>query len=83
MAITKEVLKQDIDRLTADQCQQVADFIALLKFRDTPNRVEGDRHIPLNPTLLAPLATEFAEEDRNLAETGMDEYVKILGREDE
>jgi len=75
MAITKEALKQDIDRLTEDQRQQVADFIAFLKFRE--------RRITLNPTLLAPLATEFAEDDRNLAETGMDEYVQTLAQEDE
>lgn len=83
MAITKEALKQDIDRLTEDQRQQVADFIAFLKFRDTPVESLRESRITLNPTLLAPLATEFAEDDRNLAETGMDEYAKMLAQEDE
>ena len=83
MAMTTETLKQDIDRLTEDQRQQVADFIAFLKFRDTPAQSLPKHRIALDPALLAPLATEFAEEDRNLAETGMGDYVRMLGREDE
>jgi hypothetical protein len=30
--ITKETLKKDIDRLNDQQLQQIADFIAFLKF---------------------------------------------------
>jgi len=32
MPISSEALKQDLDQLTNDQLQQVADFIAFLKF---------------------------------------------------
>ena len=70
MAVTSEALKQDLDRLTQGQLQQVADFIAFLKFRDRPR-------LELTPSQLATLAKEFAdfaEEDRALAELGMRDY---------
>ncbi|MCT7974700.1 hypothetical protein [Laspinema olomoucense] len=76
MTITSETIKQDLDRLSDEQLRAVADFIAFLKFRDRRDRVN------LNATQLASLATEFAEEDRTLAEAGMDDYVELLGQED-
>ncbi|MBE9143946.1 hypothetical protein [Planktothrix mougeotii] len=75
MAITSDVLKQDIDSLTDEQLHAVADFIAFLKFRDRRHRVA------LDPNQLVSLAIEFAEEDRNLAEAGMDDYVAMLTQE--
>jgi len=77
MTISSEALKQDLDQLTRDQLQQVADFIAFLKFRDQPRR-RGT----LDPSQLAILATEFAEEDRALAEAGMVDYATMLHQED-
>jgi hypothetical protein len=77
MPIDSEVLKQDIDQLTNEQLQQVADFIAFLKFRDKRRRVV------LEPSQLAALATEFAEEDRTLAEAGMSDYAATLTQEDQ
>lgn len=74
MPITSETLKQDLDRLTDEQLQQVADFIAFLKFQDKRRRVV------LDPDRLTSLATEFAEEDRLLAEAGMSDYVTLLDR---
>ena len=78
MSISSETLKQDLDRLTTEQLQQVADFIAFLKFRDRYHH-----KIVLDSSNLASLATEFAEEDRALAEAGMKDYKVILHREDE
>jgi hypothetical protein len=77
MSISSEVLKQDLDRLTNDQLQQVADFIAFLKFRD-----KRRCQVSLDPSQLASLVTEFAEEDRAFAEVGMSDYATILDRED-
>jgi hypothetical protein len=77
MPISSEALKQDLDRLSQEQLQQVADFIAFLKFRDRHHR-----RLTLNPSQLATLATEFAQEDRALAEEGMSDYVAMLDRED-
>lgn len=76
MSISNEALKQDLDRLTRDQLQQVADFVAFLKFRDKRLRVV------LDPAQLASLSTEFAEEDHFLAEVGMSDYAAMLDRED-
>ena len=77
MPISTESIKQDLDELTTDQLQQVIDFIAFLKFQSKRRR------LLLNPEQLAPLATEFAEEDHALAEAGMDDYAEMLHREDE
>ena len=77
MTISSEALKQDLDQLTRDQLQQVADFIAFLKFRD-----QSRRRVTLDSSQLAILATEFAEEDRALAEAGMGDYATMLHQED-
>jgi hypothetical protein len=77
MPITSEAIKQDIDQLTTEQLQQVADFIAFLKFRSKRSR------IVLDPVQLASLATEFAEEDHSLAEAGMGDYAVMLAQEDQ
>ncbi|MEN9215979.1 MAG: hypothetical protein Q6K90_01500 [Gloeomargarita sp. HHBFW_bins_162] len=77
MPVTSEALKQDLDQLTTEQLQQVADFIAFLKFRDKRRR------IVLDTVQLVALATEFAEEDRFLAEAGMGDYAVMLVQEDQ
>jgi hypothetical protein len=41
MSISSEAIKQDLDRLTSEQLQQVADFVAFLKFRDRYHRKEN------------------------------------------
>ncbi|QGZ90057.1 hypothetical protein [Microcystis aeruginosa] len=76
MPVTSQALKQDLDQLTNDQLQQVADFIAFLKFQDKRRR------IILDPSQLASLATDFTEEDRIFAETGMDDYAVMLAQEE-
>ena len=77
MLATSESLKQDIEKLTDEQLQQVAEFIAFLRFQEKRKR------IILDPALLAPLATEFADEDRALAESGMGDYTDMLAQEDQ
>jgi hypothetical protein len=77
MTVSTEALKQDLDRLTHKQLQQVADFIAFLKFRNQQHY----RVIP-EPTQLAALFAEFAEEDRALAEAGISDYAVMLQQED-
>jgi hypothetical protein len=65
MSVKSEALKQELDRLTNEELQQVADFIAFLKFR------HKRCHPILNCEELAALAIDFAEEDRALAEAGI------------
>jgi hypothetical protein len=78
MPVSSEFLKQDLDRLTHRQLQQVADFVAFLKFRDR-------HHSPvmLDSTQMANLFAEFADEDRALANAGMSDYAAILQQEDQ
>ena len=76
MSTSIETLKQDLDRLTDDERQQVADFIAFLKFRHRRHR------LVIDPSQLAALAGEFAIEDRLLTEVGMDDYATMLALED-
>jgi hypothetical protein len=78
MPISSEAIKQDLDRLTQDQLQQVAEFIAFLKFRT--KRHHG---LTLQPSQLAALASEFAKEDRALAEVGIGDYATMLYQEDQ
>ena len=77
MPISSETLKQDLARLTQEQLQQVAEFIAFLKFR-----AKRDRQVRLEPTQLT-VATEFGAEDSALAEAGMSDYAVMLNLEDE
>ena len=56
--ITKESLKQELDRLNDQQLQQLADFIAFLKFQSKLSQPEPD----LNQ--IAHLYQEFADEDK-------------------
>ncbi len=67
--ITKETIKRDIDRLNDHQLKQIADFIAFIKFQTRFSQQTTDI------SQFANLYQEFAEEDRQLAETGMSEYV--------
>jgi hypothetical protein len=76
MPVSTEFLKQDLDRLTHSQLQQVADFVAFLKYR---------RHAPvmIDSTQMANLFAEFADEDCALANAGMSDYAAILQQEDQ
>ncbi len=76
MSVSSETIKRDIDLLTGDQLRQIADFIAFLRFRDQRRRTV------LEPEQLALLATEFADEDRAIAEEGMDDYAAALSQEE-
>ena len=78
MPVSTETVKQDLDRLTHNQIQQVADFIAFLKFRN-----QRQHRVVLDPIQLSKLFTEFADEDRAFTEEGMSDYVMMLHQEDQ
>lgn len=78
MPVSTEALKQDLDRLTHNQLQQVADFIAFLKFCN-----QRRHRVVLDPMQLANLFSEFADEDRAFAEEGMNDYAVMLHQEDQ
>jgi hypothetical protein len=74
MQLTHEDLTPDLANLSSQQIQQVADFIAFLKFRDRPTR-------KIAPDQFAAMA-EFADDDRAMAEAGMGDYATLLAQED-
>lgn len=78
MPVSTEAIQQDLSRLNRNQLQQVADFIAFLKFRD---RLQ--HQAVLDSAQLSELFSEFADEDRALAEEGMSEYAVMLHQEDQ
>jgi hypothetical protein len=74
--MSRDKIKQEVDQLNQVQLKQVADFIAFLKFRDR------DLDLAIDEAQLATLYAEFAEDDRELAEAGMNEYAESLRQED-
>ncbi len=76
LEITKEAIKRDIDRFNDQQLKQIADFIAFIKFQTRFSQSTTDI------SQFANLYQEFAEEDRQLAETGISEYASLLNSED-
>ncbi len=76
LEITKEAIKKDIDRFNNQQLNQVAEFIAFIKFQTRFSQQTTDI------SQFANLYQEFAEEDRQLAETGIAEYASLLNSED-
>ncbi|MEA5499001.1 hypothetical protein VB834_10155 [Limnoraphis robusta Tam1] len=76
MQVTKESLKQEIDQLNDEQLKQIAEFIEFIKFRSRFNQKV------VNLEQFASLYQEFADEDKELAEMGMADYVEQLRQED-
>ena len=79
MSVTsvKEQVSQALDTLSEAELQQVADYVAFLRFRARLSPLPvGDA------AQLATLYAEFADEDRALAEEGLDEYRAQLHDED-
>jgi hypothetical protein len=77
MSITKEKLKQEIEQFNDEQLQQIAEFIEFIKFRSRFHQKVVDVH------QFASLYQEFAQEDRELAEEGIADYIKELQKEDQ
>lgn len=76
MIVLKEVITQKLENLNEQQLQQVADFVAFLKYK---NRIAS---LKIDEKQMAVLYQEFNKEDRNLAEEGIGEYAKSLHKED-
>ncbi len=76
MVALKDVITQELEALNEEQLKQIADFIAFLKFRTRFASLQADEN------QIAALYSEFAEEDRQLAEEGIDEYAELLRQED-
>ncbi len=77
MISTKEKVVTELAELNDTQLQTVAEFLEFLKFRER-RKFETQ----FDDVELEALYTEFAEEDRDLAEFGLSEYAANLERED-
>lgn len=77
MSITKEKLQQEIEQFNDEQLQQIAKFIEFIKFRSRFHQKAVTLH------KFATLYQEFAQEDQQLAEEGMSDYIGQLQKEDQ
>jgi hypothetical protein len=73
----KERVTQALNGLSETELEQVAEFLAFLRFRA---RLKA--RPPLDETQCASLYAAWADEDRVLAEEGLSDYVAGLGKED-
>ena len=69
----KDLIQQELEKLDLEPLKQVFEFIAFLKFR-----ARLVTNLAVDESNLATLYSEFAEEDRQLAELGMSEYAELL-----
>ena len=76
MPALKELLSQELDKLNEEQLKEVSDFIAFLKFRSRNISWQIDKN------KMSAIYNEFAQEDRQLAEAGLEEYAELLTQED-
>ncbi|OQY45029.1 MAG: hypothetical protein DRR08_13650 [Candidatus Parabeggiatoa sp. nov. 2] len=74
----KEEVVQILDELSEIELKQVIEYVSFLKFR---LRIKAISPAP-EVSQLAKLYAEFAEEDRQLAEEGMEDYTASLVKED-
>lgn len=75
--MTKEEIVQTVDQLSPSELEQLAQFLAFIKYRSRATTVPS-----LDESQLAALYAECAEEDRELAEEGMSDYAVALAQED-
>ena len=75
MTIKEQVL-EEIKTLNEAEIKAVSEYLAFLKFRSRNKTHEADK------SQLAALYAEFAEEDRSLAEEGIEDYAEGLLKED-
>lgn len=69
----KEHVAHEVETLEEKELQAVAEYVSFLKFRSRTS---------LDDARLASLYREFEQEDRALAEAGMNGYASSLSRED-
>jgi uncharacterized protein YueI len=77
MISIREKVVTSLSDLTEAQLRQVAEYLEFLKFRE-----RRKNELLLGDAELEALYAEFADEDRELAESGLTEYAANLERED-
>jgi len=69
----KEFVAHEVETLGENELQAVAEYVSFLKFRSRTS---------IDEARLAALYGEFEQEDRDLAEAGMNDYTLALSQED-
>jgi hypothetical protein len=69
----KEFVAHEVETLGENELQAVAEYVSFLKFRSRTS---------LDEARLSALYGEFEQEDRELAESGMNDYAHALAQED-
>lgn len=69
----KEFIAHEVETLGESELQAVAEYVSFLKFRARTSS---------NESRMAALYAEFEQEDRELAEAGMNDYTLSLLQED-
>ncbi len=69
----KEFVAHEVETLEESELRAVAEYVSFLKFRARTS---------LDEARLTSLYREFEQEDRELAEAGMDDYSAALSHED-
>jgi hypothetical protein len=77
ITVMRELIQQELEKFDREQLKQVFEFITFLKFRARLVTIPA-----IDETNLAELYSEFAEEDRQIAELGISEYAELLKHED-
>ncbi len=77
MISTREKVTTHLSALTEAQLREVAEYLEFLKFRE-----HRKTNSSFDDAELEALYAEFADEDRELAETGLADYATSLARED-
>ena len=77
--LVKEYITQELELLNDTELQQLAEYLAFLKFRTRLSLFP----VQVTDKKLQDLYAQFEDEDLLLAETGLEEYVAVLALEDE
>lgn len=77
MILTREQVVQDINNLSEPVFRQVAEFVAFAKFKERFANAPA-----FDEARIAELYAESADEDLELAESGMADYMEKLASED-
>ena len=73
----QEIVSREIRGLSDEDLAEVAEFVSYLKFRSHRNYARK-----FDESELAELYAEFADENRRLAEEGIEDYARNLAEED-
>ena len=69
----KEFVAHEVETLGETELQSVAEYVSFIKFRSRTS---------IDEARLASLYSEFEQEDRELAEAGLNDYSLALSQED-